>query len=153
MMGMTARRLTAGEQALAAGVFDAALDAGRVWIASNPLFDRIFTPGSRLIVWPSARARRDFADPATPIPDQGDLIHELTHVWQAQRGAFLLTAKLRAGDSAESYDYDLINGPPFPALNIEQQAHVVEDSFLAARGQPVRHPRAVYEEAAHYWRA
>ena len=153
MIPMTLRRLTPGEQALAAGVFGASLDAARVWIASNPIGGRIFTPGSRLIVWASDRASRDFADPATPLSDQGDLIHELTHVWQARLGTFLLLAKIKAGDRADSYDYDLINGPPFPDLNIEQQAHVVEDAFLAARGQPVRHPRAVYEEAAHYWRA
>ena len=153
MIPMTLRRLTPGEQALAAGVFGASLDAARVWIASNPVGGRIFTSGSRLIVWASDRARRDFADPATPLSDQGDLIHELTHVWQAQRGTFLLLAKLRAGDSAAAYDYDLINGPAFPDLNIEQQAHVVEDAFLESRGQTVRHPRAVYAAQARYWRS
>ena len=153
MIPMTLRRLTAGERALAAGVFGAGLDAARVWIAANPLFHRIFTPGGRLIVWPASGARRDFADAATPPGDQGDLIHELTHVWQAQRGTFLLLAKLRAGDSAAAYDYDLINGPAFPDLNIEQQAHVVEDAFLESRGQTVRHPRAVYAAQARYWRS
>lgn len=152
MTPLTMRRLTAGERTLAAEVFGTGLDAARVWIIANPVFSRIFTPGSWLIVWPATKARRDFADPATPPREQGDLIHELTHVWQAQRGTFLLTAKLKAGDSDESYEYDLINGPPFPELNIEQQAHVVEDAFLITRHQSVRHPRAVYEAQAHYWR-
>lgn len=152
MTPLTVRRLTAGEQALAAGVFGTGVDAGRVWLAASPLGDRIFTPGAWLIVWPASSAWRDFADPTAPPGDQATLIHELTHVWQAQRGTFLPFAKLKAGDRFEDYEYDLINGPPFPELNIEQQAHVVEDSFLAARGRPVRHPRAVYEAAAHYWR-
>jgi hypothetical protein len=160
MMALTVRRLTAGELTMAAGVFAAGLDASRVWLGANPIGDRIFTPGKSLIVWPASSAWRDFSLAGVPIDDQADLIHELTHVRQAQKGTFLLAAKLEAGDSDASYDYDLLaGGKTFPQLNIEAQAHVVEDFFLASHGQttkhgrPLKHELAVYEAASHYWRS
>ena len=71
------------------------------------------------MVWPAADAHRDLADPAVPKRERATFVHEMTHVWQAQRGVNLIAAKLKAGDSDASYRYDLINGPPFPQLNIE----------------------------------
>ena len=39
-------------------------------------------------------------------------------------------------------------------MNIEQQAMVVEHTFLAARGVRTPHPAAAYAEARrHWWRA
>lgn len=150
MRPFSRRPLTAAERALAGEMFGPGLDAGRVRLFALPLWPRAFVAGPRLIVWPAARALCDFA--AAPLRQQAILVHELTHVWQAQRGAFLPLAKLRAGDSAASYAYDLASGPAFEDLNIEQQAMIVEHAFLAARGLKAPFAARLYAEAACAWR-
>jgi len=144
------RLLTPAEQGLAAEVFGAAFDATRVRLFAVPFWDRAFVAGARLIVWPARSALADFA--AGPLGVQATFVHELTHVWQAQRGVFLPFAKLRAGDGAAAYAYDLDAGEPFLALNIEQQASIVEHAFLAARGGQTPFAAARYAEIASEWR-
>ena len=151
MKPLAVRRLAAGERALAEELFAGGLDAGRVQILALPLWRRAFVAGPGLIVWPAVQAWRDFS--TAPLRLQAMLAHELTHVWQAQRGVFLPWAKLRAGDGAAAYAYDLRQQPDFAALNIEQQAMVVEHAFLAARGAEVPHPAALYVEASAAWRS
>lgn len=138
------------ERELAWEMFGAALDPAMVRILRIPLWNRPFVAGPRLIVWPAARLPRDFG--AAPLAAQATFVHELAHVWQAQNGVRLLRAKLRAGDSAAAYAYDLTAGPDFRALNIEQQAMVVEHAFLAARGAPTPHPPELYAQASSAWR-
>jgi len=150
MKPLSLRRLTAGEQALAAEMFGAGLDAARVRILALPVWNRAFVAGPRLIVWPARKAPLDFA--AEPLPAQAVFVHELTHVWQAQNGVALLRAKLKAGDSDASYAYDLAGGPDFAALNIEQQAMVVEHAFLASRGARTPHSAELYVQASQAWR-
>jgi hypothetical protein len=144
------RRLTPAERALGREVFGEAFDAARVRILGAPLWRRPFVAGARLIVWPAAGLPEDFGD--APLGLQATLVHELTHVWQAQRGVFLPWAKIKAGDRAASYAYDLLSQPDFAALNIEQQAMVVEHAFLAARGGRAPHPEALYAAARSAWR-
>jgi hypothetical protein len=150
MKPLSLRRLTAGERALAAEMFGAGLDPARVRILALPVWNRAFVAGPGLIVWPAAQAPLDFAD--EPLPAQAVFVHELTHVWQAQNGVALLLAKLKAGDSDASYAYDLAGGPDFAALNIEQQAMVVEHAFLASRGARTPHPAELYAQASQAWR-
>ena len=145
------RPLTPGEQALAAEMFGAGLDAARVRLLAIPLWRRVFVAGPQWMVWPAATIRPDFSAPEVPIRVQGVFVHELTHVWQAQNGVSLLLAKLKAGDGPSAYRYDL-DGPPFEALNIEQQAMVVEHAFLASRGFPAPHPAVRYAELSAAWR-
>jgi hypothetical protein len=152
MPPLSLRRLTEGERALAAEVFGTALQAARVRILALPLWSRAFVAGPGLMVWPARSAPRDFSAPSTPLGVQAVFVHELTHVWQAQRGVVLLLAKLRAGDRAETYAYDLAAGPGFEAMNIEQQAMVVEHAFLAARGGQTPHPAADYAALSAHWR-
>ena len=152
MTPLSLRRLTEGERDLAAEVFGGGIDAARVWIFAIPVWDRAFVAGSRLMVWPVTAARADFADPATPLDDQATFVHELTHVWQAQHGVWLPMAKIRAGDSAAAYAYDLDHGPRFAAMNIEQQAMVVEDAFRLSRGGVAPHPATLYAAASVHWR-
>jgi hypothetical protein len=149
--GLTLRRLTAGEQALAAEVFADGVDAARLRLLGLPVWNRAFTAGARLIVWPAATLPADFA--AAPLDLQAVFVHELTHVWQAQHGVNLLLAKIKAGDSAASYAYDLERGPEFAGMNIEQQAMVVEDAFRASRGGAAPHPAHLYAEARRAWRS
>ena len=149
---LSVRPLTDGERALAAEVFGVGLDARRVRIFAIPLWDRAFVAGPGLIVWPAATLPWDFAAPQVPVRVQAVFVHELTHVWQAQRGVGLLRAKLRAGDSDASYAYDLAGGPDFALLNIEQQAMVVEHAFIASRGGETPHPASLYAAASAQWR-
>ncbi len=150
MKPLARRPLTEDELRLADETFGSGLDAGRVRILAIPVWRRAFVAGPRLIVWPAAAAFADFG--AAPLGLQATFIHELVHVWQAQRGVFLPLAKLRAGDSAAAYAYDLAEGPPFGELNIEQQAMVVEHAFLAARGAAAPFPGRLYARAASGWR-
>lgn len=130
------RRLTTAERALALEVFGPDLDAGRVRILVHGLRwpNRAFVAGPSLIVWPRPSWRADFAHPDTPLRLTGTFVHELTHVWQAQRGINLALAKLKAGDRPESYRYGADFCERFEGLNIEQQAMAVEHAFLARRG-------------------
>jgi hypothetical protein len=146
------RRLTPGERALAAEMFGDGLDAGRVRLLAIPAWNRAFVAGPGLIVWPAATARPDFAASDVPLRLQAVFVHELTHVWQAQNGVWLLAAKLRAGDGAAAYAYDLSAGGAFADLNIEQQAMVVEHAFLASRGRRTQHPPELYAAARPNWR-
>lgn len=148
---LTLRRLTPGERALAAEVFGQALDTGRVRLFVLPLWSRAFVPNGRLVVWPAAAAAEDFAQ--APLFLQSQLIHELVHVWQAQTGVNLLAAKLKAGDGEASYAYDLADGRPFHALNIEQQAMVVQHRFMAERGGAAPYPAATYSRFLGAWPA
>jgi hypothetical protein len=144
------RALTDAERRLAAEVFGQGLDADRIRLFALPLWRRAFVVGAALIVWPARAALADFA--AAPLGLQATFVHELAHVWQAQRGVFLPIAKLRAGDGPGAYAYDLDTGEPFLALNIEQQASIVEHAFLAQRGGQTPFAAARYAAIASEWR-
>lgn len=144
------RRLTAAEQTLGREMFGESLDTARVRILPIPLWNRAFVAGPSLIVWPAACLPDDFAKATLGL--QATLVHELTHVWQAQHGVRLLIAKVKAGDSPAAYAYRLTPDSDFLALNIEQQAMVVEHAFLAARGASVPHPPALYAAISSAWR-
>ena len=69
---------------------------------------------------------------------QAFLIHEMTHVWQAQaKGRFYLPLMRHPFCR---YDYDLIPGKPFERYGLEQQAEIVTRRFLADRGVPMVSP-------------
>jgi hypothetical protein len=148
------RPLTGGEADLCTEMFGAGLEHGRVRIFAQPLAwpDRAFVGGPGLVVWPWRTALVDFAAPDVPLVHQATFVHEMTHVWQAQNGVNLLLGKLRAGDGREAYAYDLPGVSDFHALNIEQQAMVVEHAFVASRGGPAPHPPELYAEHARAWR-
>jgi len=146
------RRLTDGERALAREVFGGGLRPERVRILSIPLWRRAFVAGPGLIVWPAPSARADFSAAGTLLDEQAVFVHELTHIWQAQNGVSLILGKLRAGDSEASYHYDLRQGPGFQAMNIEQQAMVVEDAFRASRGGHAPHAPELYAAIRTAWR-
>lgn len=152
MKPLTWRRLTVGERGFAAEMFGAGLDARRVRIFAIPVWNRAFVAGPGLIVWPAATVPWDFAAPQVPLRVQAVFVHELTHVWQAQHGVSLILGKIRAGDGDASYQYDLLGGREFTAMNIEQQAMVVEHAFVASRGGETPHPPALYAETSAHWR-
>src|SRR5690606_16016409 len=118
-----------------------------------PLWPRPFVAGSRLMVWPARSALEDFADPGTPLSLAAVFVHELTHVWQAQNGINLLIGKLKAGDRAASYAYDLGGAPDFSRLNIEQQAMVVQHAFTLRRGGRAPYDATAYASVLPDWRS
>jgi hypothetical protein len=146
------RRLTDGERALAREVFGDGLRSDRIRILTIPIWPRAFVAGPGLIVWPAPLAQADLSAPGMSLDTQAVFVHELTHVWQAQNGVSLILGKLRAGDRPASYHYDLKDGPAFQALNIEQQAMVVEDAFRASRGGATPHAPEVYAAIQTAWR-
>lgn len=142
------RPLTTGETGLAREAFGDALDCRSIRFLPAPWpFDRAFVPGRWFgrdwIVWPHRTLPRDIA--AEPLRIQAVLVHELTHVWQAQQGVNLLTGKLKAGDRPASYDYPTGMDCSWGELNIEQQAMVVEHRFRLLRGGAAPAPAEFYE--------
>ena len=134
---------------MCADVFGDGLDVGKVRLFSLPLWPRPFVPNGRLVVWPSASAMADFTE--APLWLRSVLVHELTHVWQAQTGVFLPLAKLKAGDGRAAYAYDLADGRNFSQLNIEQQAMVVQHAYLAAGGGAAPYDTQAYARILEAW--
>ena len=66
---------------------------------------------------------------------QGFFIHEMTHVWQAQRAGPLYLPLMRHPFC--HYSYELKAGKPFLSYGLEQQAEIVKHRFLADRGATV----------------
>lgn len=69
---------------------------------------------------------------------QGFFIHEMTHVWQAQRGGKLYLPLMRHPFCR--YGYALKLGKPLARYGIEQQAEIVRHRFLADRGAAIPDP-------------
>ena len=84
-------------------------------------------------------------DFATQGPDlQGLFVHEMTHVWQAQRKGRWYLPLMRHPFCR--YDYDLRPGWPLERYGIEQQAEIVRHVFLLSQGHKVNKaaPLAAY---------
>ena len=133
---MTTRPLTDREIALACGVFGGAIDPGPVrihhrrWFPLHPR-DAIMAPDGHLWCHPQGRLWRACYASA-PVAMQALFVHELVHVWQAQtRGRWYLPLMRHPFCS---YRYALRPGRPFARYGIEQQAEIVADAFLLARG-------------------
>jgi hypothetical protein len=130
------RSLSVGEVALASIVFGDTLDYRDIRIVQAPRATFGATaPFGATIYFANWRAAYDFA--LCDVAEQGWLVHEIAHIWQARRGIFLPWAKLAAlGRSA--YRYTLTPGKPFAAYNIEQQAEIARHVFHARIGQPAK---------------
>jgi len=131
------RPLTSGERALAASVFGGAIDLDRVRINRArwwPLQPRriVMAPDGQIWFHPANPDwRDDYAEAGVGL--QGLLIHELTHVWQTQRGIFL---PLKRHPFCR-YHYRFTPGWPLHRYGIEQQAEIVRHAFLLREGVAV----------------
>ena len=131
-----ARSLTSGEIALAHSMFGDAIDFARVRIVRRkwwPFQPRgtVMAPTGNLHCHPdSPLYRDDFA--AAPLSLQGLFIHEMTHVWQAQRHGRFYLPLMRHPFCR--YAYEVKDGRPFDRYGLEQQAELVRHRFLASRG-------------------
>ena len=137
---MKVRGLTPGEIELVRSMFGDAIDVTRVrliegkWWTLQPRRSAMAATGDIWFHPEGGGWTEDFA--AERLPAQGFFIHEMTHVWQAQKGGRLYLPLMRHPFCR--YDYDLTPGKPFSRYGIEQQAEIVRHRFLADRGLPVR---------------
>jgi len=131
-----ARSLTRGEIALARSIFGDAIDYARVAIVRRkwwPLQPRgiVMAPSGNIhFHHDSPLYRDDFA--AAPLSLQGLFIHEMTHVWQAQKGGKFYLPLMRHPFCR--YDYRLKEGQPFDRYGLEQQAEIVRHILLSRHG-------------------
>ncbi len=130
-MAGLARRLTAGEAALATSMFGPALDLAPIrlrsakWFAFQPAWV-VMAPDGDIWFHPNGGLwRGDFA--GEPLPLRALLVHELTHCWQRQRGINLVLQRRPFA----RYGYHVEAGKPFASYGIEQQAMIVEHAYRA----------------------
>ena len=138
-MTATDRPLTAGEVTLASSVFGDAIDYAKVRIINRPWWPlqpkgTVMAPTGNIHFHPAGgRWSNDFA--AEDLAAQGLLIHELTHVWQAQRQGRFYLPLMRHPFCR--YTYRLKPGQPFARYGLEQQAELVRHLLLRRRGAEV----------------
>jgi hypothetical protein len=131
------RPLTPGEIALARSVFGEAIDyaqagiSNRKWAFFQPREVAMAPRGCIHFNPKGSLYRDDFA--ACGLSDQGLFLHEMTHVWQHQRGLFLPLAR----HPFCRYGYAVHPGWPLKRYGIEQQAEIVRHTFLLRRGAKV----------------
>lgn len=146
---MTARPLTAAETSLARSLFGDAIDYDRVrvrrarWWPFQPR-DTVMAPDGDIWCHPAGQSWRTcFAGAGLAM--RALFIHEMTHVWQAQRGGRWYLPLIRHPFCR--YRYRLVPGKPFARYGIEQQAEIAADVFRLRQGAvlPGRPPLAAYE--------
>jgi hypothetical protein len=133
---MNSRTLTEGEIALAGSIFGDAIDYSKVrmikgkWWPFQPR-NAAMAPDGNIYFHPHAGGwSEDFA--REPLGRQGFFIHEMTHVWQAQKGGRFYLPLMRHPFCR--YRYRLVPGKPFRRYGLEQQAEIVRERFLADHG-------------------
>jgi hypothetical protein len=137
---LTSRPLTAGEVALARPLFGAAIDYARVRVHDRawwPLQPRRVTMAPDGDLWFHPQGGlfcADFRD--QPLHLQAHFIHDMTHVWQAQRSGRWWLPLMRHPFCR--YDYAIAPGKPFARYGIEQQAEIVKHAFLLRQGRTVK---------------
>lgn len=136
------RPLTPGERALARQVFGDAIDYERVRVhGRNFVFWQgghyIVTPNGHLYLGRRLRRLTDFS--AAGLAVQALFIHEMTHVWQHQRGVPVLwlgaIEQVKHFLGFNQYRYRLEAGKALTAYKLEQQGDILRDYFLARMGQ------------------
>jgi hypothetical protein len=141
----TSRPLAPGEIALARSVFGDAIDyrevrmVKRKWWPFQPR-EIVMAPCGNIHFHPQGgKWSDDFSK--EKLHHQGLFIHEMTHVWQAQKSGRFYLPLMRHPFCR--YSYELVPGRPFERYGLEQQAEIVRHAFLAERGgnPPVRPPR------------
>ena len=139
------RPLTPGETELARTMFGDSIALGRVRLIHRswwPLQPRstVMAPMGNIHFHPKGDTwSDDFANDT--LAAQGLFIHEMTHVWQAQRNGRFWLPLMRHPFCRYSYRIDPDRS--FTRYGIEQQAEIVRHIFLGERGVilPNRPPR------------
>jgi hypothetical protein len=125
----TDRPLTAGEIAICAQVFGAALNPALASIRHRkfwPLHPRRVTMAPDGHVWCHPRGTNWCADfSVESLGMRCHFVHEMVHVWQHQQGRKLIFAR----PPLARYRYVLTPGKAFARYGIEQQACIVADAY------------------------
>lgn len=135
-MTTKSRHLAAGEVELVRSVFGDAIDAARVrlvlgkWWPFQPRRSAMAPMGNIYFHPDGGGWSEDFSK--EPLGRQAFFIHEMTHVWQAQKGGRFYLPLMRHPFCR--YSYAIAPGRPFERYGLEQQAEIVKDAFLASRG-------------------
>ena len=131
------RSLTEGEIELARSIFGDAIDYApvrihrRKWFPFQPSYVTM-APLGHIPFHPDSKAwSEDFSTES--LSRQAHFIHEMTHVWQAQKGGRFYLPLMRHPFCR--YDYRVKPGKPFRRYGLEQQAVIVSHVFLARHGQ------------------
>jgi hypothetical protein len=138
---MLRRPLTAGEIELARSVFGDAIDYSKVdlvkgkWWPFHPR-NAAMAPSGNIYFPEGPLWSPDFAGERVHL--QGLFIHEMTHVWQAQKGGRFYLPLMRHPFCR--YRYGIVPGRPFGRYGLEQQAEIVRNIFMAEHGANVAAP-------------
>ena len=133
---MQGRSLTSGEVELARSIFGGAMDYSRVrlfrgkWWPLQPRRSALAPTRSILFNPHGGGWSGDISK--EPLGLQAFWMHEMTHVWQAQKRGRLYLPLMRHPFCR--YAYQLEPGRQFERYGIEQQAEIVRHRFLADRG-------------------
>ena len=136
---MKARTLTRGEIELVRSIFGSSIEVERVrlilgkWWPLQPRGSAMAPMGDIWFHPEGGGWSEDFAK--EPLGQQAYFIHEMAHVWQAQKGGRFYLPLMR--HPLCRYSYALEPGKAFRRYGIEQQAEIVRHRFLADRGAPV----------------
>ena len=136
---MERRSLTSGEVELARSIFRDAIDYSKVLLVKGkwwPFHPRnaAMAPMGNIWFHPEGGGwSEDFSK--EPLSRQGFLVHEMTHVWQAQKGGRFYLPLMRHPFCR--YAYQLEPGKAFDRYGIEQQAEIIRHRFLADHGVPM----------------
>ena len=125
------RLLTPGEVALARTVFGSSIAYPRVWLHHDSYFP-FKLQGRNTAMSPNGELyfRDWYCDDfsANSFQYQHLFIHEMSHVWQYQRGIWVRMRGLVSG--FVSYEYSFENGKTLLDYRLEQQAQIIADHFL-----------------------
>ncbi|MDN7673521.1 type VI secretion system Vgr family protein [Burkholderia oklahomensis] len=130
------RALTEGEIEMAKTVFQDSIDYSAVRVHKGSYFwfnlqskHTAVTPNDNMY-FREEDFEEDFSVVGKEYPKRGWFMHEMTHVWQHQRGYAVrwhaLSVTIR-GDSA--YRYEIEPGQVFSDFNMEQQGNLIADYF------------------------
>lgn len=138
MAERSGRSLTKGERSLAESIFADAIDYDAVRIHRRKWFwfhprRMIMAPDGHLWVHPKGDLwSKDYS--AERLGLQALFMHEITHVWQAQKRGRWYLVLMRHPFCR--YAYSLMPGWPLERYGLEQQAEIVRHVFLARAGAP-----------------
>jgi hypothetical protein len=134
---LTRRALTLAERDLAQSVFGDAINYDKVSILNRKWWPFqspgvTMAPRGNIHFHPKGNLFcDDFCD--AHLLDQGVFIHEMTHVWQHQKGIILPLAR----HPFCQYSYSIKPGWRLERYGIEQQAEIVRHYFLLKQGYPL----------------
>lgn len=138
-MASASRPLTQGERTLAASVFGDAIDYDPVRVRRGKWFpfqprNVLMAPTGHIHVHPASPLwSEDYAKERLAL--QALFLHELCHVWQAQRRGRFYLPLMRHPFCR--YSYSIRPGWPLERYGLEQQAEIVRHVFLLRNRHPL----------------